>query len=220
MLIKSANSISGSISLPGDKSISHRAAMIGAIAKGTSTIENFSDGKDCASTIRCLRQLGVAIEQTGTTVVVHGVGKKGFREPSEPLDCGNSGTTMRLLAGLLAGQSFCSVLTGDESLQKRPMNRIIEPLREMGANIASEIVSGRVAYESAESRLRQYQAEILASSSDILKTVSFAYQKGGASLLDLLSAQRNDNDVRLAAAQAAADKANAAADLRAALNLN
>ena len=138
MLIKSANSISGSISLPGDKSISHRAAMIGAIAKGTSTIENFSDGKDCASTIRCLRQLGVAIEQTGTTVVVHGVGKKGFREPSEPLDCGNSGTTMRLLAGLLAGQSFCSVLTGDESLQKRPMNRIIEPLREMGANIASE----------------------------------------------------------------------------------
>jgi cobalt-zinc-cadmium efflux system outer membrane protein len=88
------------------------------------------------------------------------------------------------------------------------------------ANIAAEIVSARVAYESAESRLRQYQGEILTSSSDILKTVSFAYQKGGASLLDLLSAQRNDNDVRLAAAQAAADKANAAADLRAALNLN
>jgi cobalt-zinc-cadmium efflux system outer membrane protein len=88
------------------------------------------------------------------------------------------------------------------------------------ANIAAEIVSARVSYESAESRLRQYRGDILSSSSDILKTVSFAYQKGGASLLDLLSAQRNDNDVRLAAAQAAAEKANAAADLRAALNLN
>lgn len=138
MLIKPANSIHGRIGLPGDKSISHRAAMIAAIAEGDSMVENFSDGEDCAFTLRCLRQLGVSIDQSGAAVLVHGVGKKGFRKPSGPLDCGNSGTTMRLLAGLLAGQNFDSILTGDESLQKRPMKRIIEPLRKMGANIASE----------------------------------------------------------------------------------
>ena len=138
MLIKPAISVKGSISLPGDKSISHRAAMIAAIAEGDSLIENFSDGEDCASTLRCLRQLGLEIEQIGNKVTVHGVGKTGFGKPSAPLDCGNSGTTMRLLAGLLAGQKFDSVLTGDESLRERPMNRIIEPLRKMGANITSE----------------------------------------------------------------------------------
>jgi 3-phosphoshikimate 1-carboxyvinyltransferase len=138
VLIRPAKFLKGEISLPGDKSISHRAAIIAALAEGESRIENYSTGEDCASTIRCLRQLGVVIEQKGTTVVVHGVGKHGFKPPSETLDCGNSGTTMRLMAGVLAGQKFDSVLTGDDSLRKRPMRRVIEPLSEMGAGIDSE----------------------------------------------------------------------------------
>ena len=128
------------MSVPGDKSISHRAVIIGSMAEGTTRIENFATGEDCSSSISCLRQLGVQIEQQGTLVVVNGVGKTGFTKPDEPLDCGNSGTTMRLLAGVLAGQGFESILTGDESLRKRPMNRIVEPLERMGARI--ETVEG------------------------------------------------------------------------------
>lgn len=138
MKISKANLIRGTISLPGDKSISHRAAMISAMAEGEAKIENFATSEDCASTLRCLSSLGVEIEQDGTNVFIKGVGKRGFTKPEYPLDCGNSGTTMRLLAGILAGQSFDSVLVGDESLQSRPMKRIIEPLEKMGAKIESE----------------------------------------------------------------------------------
>ena len=112
--------------------------MIASLADGESRIENYSSGEDCAATLKCLRQLGVEIVQDATTVVVNGGGKNRLRAPSEPLDCGNSGTTMRLLAGVLAGQEFESVLTGDDSLRKRPMNRVIEPLRQMGAEIESD----------------------------------------------------------------------------------
>ena len=138
MIIKPARSINGVVTVPGDKSISHRGAIIAAMAEGESQIENFSTGADCASTLRCLRQLGVEIEQCGTTVRVKGVGKVGFQKPDVPLDCGNSGTTMRLLAGVLGGQRFESVLTGDDSLCRRPMNRVIEPLSLMGAAIDSK----------------------------------------------------------------------------------
>jgi 3-phosphoshikimate 1-carboxyvinyltransferase len=137
VIIRPAKSIQGEITLPGDKSISHRAAIIASLAEGESRIENYSNGEDCASTLLCLRQLGVSIEQSGKTVVVHGVGKTGFKPPTEPLDCGNSGTTMRLLAGVLAAQNFDCALTGDESLCNRPMERIVEPLRQMGAIIRS-----------------------------------------------------------------------------------
>src|SRR5262245_17529861 len=121
--------------MPGDKSISHRAALIAALARGTSSIQNFSTSEDCAATLRCLEALGVSIERTGTDVVVDSTG--GFSAPAAPLDCGNSGTTMRLLAGMLAGQSFESILTGDESLRARPMQRIIEPLTMMGSKVSS-----------------------------------------------------------------------------------
>lgn len=121
--------------LPGDKSISHRAALIAALAEGESLITNYSDGRDCASTLNCLRQLGIKIEETGDGLKILGNGLKGFRQSSVPLDCGNSGTTVRLLAGILAGQNFDSVLVGDESLSQRPMQRIIDPLRQMGADI-------------------------------------------------------------------------------------
>lgn len=124
--------------LPGDKSISHRAAIIAALAEGETRIENFATSADCASTIDCLAALGVKIRHLrGNCIVVGGVGKTGLSRPSLPLDCGNSGTTMRLLAGVLAGQSFDSTLTGDNSLRKRPMQRVIDPLSAMGAVIRS-----------------------------------------------------------------------------------
>lgn len=137
MKIRPARFLRGTINLPGDKSISHRAAMIAAMAAGDTRIKNFSTAEDCQTTLKCLKELGVDISQDGTTVIVKGVGKTGFKKPANLLDCGNSGTTMRLLAGILAGQEFDSVLTGDESLSRRPMNRIIEPLTEMGARIES-----------------------------------------------------------------------------------
>ena len=136
--INSVKHIRGTINLPGDKSISHRAAIFSAMANGESKIENFSSAADCASTLDCLENLGVEIRRDGTTVFIKGVGKNGFQKPAKDLDCGNSGTTVRLLAGVLAGQNFESVLTGDESLSVRPMKRVITPLEKMGAKIESE----------------------------------------------------------------------------------
>lgn len=137
MKIYRCRRLGGEIDLPGDKSISHRAAMLSAIAVGRARIENFATSADCASTLAGLRQLGVEIDVDGATVIIDGVGKTGFRKPSAELDCGNSGTTMRLLSGILAGQDFESVLTGDESLRSRPMKRIIGPLGSMGAVVDS-----------------------------------------------------------------------------------
>ncbi len=137
MKIRPAASLNGKIHLPGDKSISHRAAILASMATGETRIENYATSADCASTLDCLRNLGVEIRQEDSTVFVKGVGANGFTKPSKELDCGNSGTTMRLLAGVLAGCDFDSVLTGDASLSKRPMRRIIEPLTEMGAKIES-----------------------------------------------------------------------------------
>lgn len=124
--------------MPGDKSISHRAAMIAALAEGPSVIHNFSTSEDCAATLACLEKLGVKIEREGTSVRVCGVGLDGLRAPTEALDCGNSGSTMRMLAGILAGQDFTSELTGDKSLRSRPMRRIIEPLEMMGARVEAK----------------------------------------------------------------------------------
>lgn len=135
VFINKANRIAGGLRLPGDKSISHRAAMLAAMASGETRIENFATSVDCSFTLSCLANLGVEINREGASVTVKGAGKTGFKKPAGPFDCGNSGTTMRLLAGILAGQRFNSVLTGDESLHKRPMKRVIEPLMLMGAKI-------------------------------------------------------------------------------------
>lgn|SRR6266498_4464232 len=137
MIIKPANRVSGTIRLPGDKSISHRAAILASLASGTSYITNFSTGKDCASTLSCLGQLGVSFERNGNDLMFKGMDGHGFRAPLDPLDCGNSGSTMRLLAGLLATQDFTATLTGDSSLSSRPMQRVIDPLGMMGARIDS-----------------------------------------------------------------------------------
>jgi 3-phosphoshikimate 1-carboxyvinyltransferase len=136
VVIRPARGLSGSISPPGDKSISHRYAMLGGIAEGMTKLENFSTGADCASTLDCLKTLGVKWERIGNAVAIHGRGPK-LKTPSGPLDCGNSGSTIRMLSGILAGQRFTSELTGDKSLSRRPMARIIQPLEMMGAKIHS-----------------------------------------------------------------------------------
>ena len=133
MKITPASRISGEVILPGDKSISHRAAILLALSDGKATITNFATSADCGATVDCLRALGVEIEREPNALRVNGVGKEGLKRPDGPLNCDNSGTTMRLMSGVLAGQDFESVLIGDESLQKRPMKRVIDPIVRMGA---------------------------------------------------------------------------------------
>ncbi|HIV26047.1 MAG TPA: 3-phosphoshikimate 1-carboxyvinyltransferase [Candidatus Scatomonas pullistercoris] len=136
-LQKANRPLTGELTVPGDKSISHRAVMLGALAEGDTEITHFLNGADCLSTIDCFRRLGISIEKDSRRILVHGRGLHGLSAPSSVLDCGNSGTTTRLISGILAGQTFSSHLTGDASIQKRPMGRIISPLRSMGASIES-----------------------------------------------------------------------------------
>ena len=132
--ISPASWISGAISLPGDKSISHRYAMIAAVAEGETRIHNYSTGADCHSTLGCVRALGIEVEGSGTEFAIRGKGLDGLRRPADDLDAGNSGSTIRMLSGILAAQPFQSGIFGDESLSRRPMQRIMKPLAEMGAH--------------------------------------------------------------------------------------
>lgn len=134
-LVRAAPRVRGTLRVPGDKSISHRAALFNALGDGVAHITNFSSGADCGSTLSCLRALGVTIERDGDRVAIEGRGVRGLAEPNDVLDCGNSGTTMRLLSGVLAGAGLFAVLSGDSSLRRRPMARIAEPLRQAGARI-------------------------------------------------------------------------------------
>lgn len=131
----SVDALNGTLEVPGDKSISHRAIMFGSIAEGETTIENFLAGEDCLSTISCFRKLGVNIQQEGTNVTINSKGWKGLQEPTDLLDVGNSGTTIRLMSGILSSLPFQTRISGDESIAKRPMTRVVEPLRLMGASI-------------------------------------------------------------------------------------
>ena len=134
--MRPARNLRGSVSLPGDKSISHRYAMLAGIAEGASRLENYSTGADCASTLGCMRSLGVLWERKDNVIEVQGHGLA-LTVPARPLDCGNSGSTMRMLSGIVAGQNFTSEMVGDESLSRRPMERVIKPLTAMGAQIES-----------------------------------------------------------------------------------
>ena len=133
--ISPARNLSGAIILPGDKSISHRYAMLAAIAVGTTRIANYSTGADCQSTLGCVQALGAAVERQDGHVLIHGQGLDGLHQPAGALDAGNSGSTIRMLSGILAAQHFQTCIGGDESLSRRPMDRIIQPLSEMGASI-------------------------------------------------------------------------------------
>jgi len=133
--VRAARSVGGSVRVPGDKSISHRAALFNALGSGRASISHFSPGGDCTSTLDCLRDLGVDVERQGEHVRITGRGLRGFEEPTDVLDCGNSGTTMRMFSGVLAGSGIYAVLNGDSSLRRRPMARVVEPLRRAGARI-------------------------------------------------------------------------------------
>ena len=137
MKLKTTSCLRGEVTIPGDKSISHRSIMFGSISKGITEIHNFLEGADCLSTISCFRNMGIDIKNKNGIVTVHGKGLRGLNAPSYVLDCGNSGTTTRLISGILAPQHFDVTLTGDDSIQKRPMKRIMEPLSMMGADITS-----------------------------------------------------------------------------------
>ena len=134
-LVSPCDSLSGVITIPGDKSISHRAIMMGSIANGVTKVSGFLEGNDSLATLKSFQQMGVDIEQRGSNLTIKGLGMHGLKAPTKPLDLGNSGTSIRLMSGLLSAQSFDSELCGDESLSKRPMDRIIDPLRQMGAKI-------------------------------------------------------------------------------------
>jgi 3-phosphoshikimate 1-carboxyvinyltransferase len=172
MKIRPARRIDGRVRLGGDKSISHRAAIIAALAQGPSFLTNFSRSQDCASTLECLREIGVAISVEETGVRVQGRGLGGFAQPVEPLYCGNSGSTMRMLAGVLAGQRFVSELTGDESLTSRPMQRIIDPLELMGAKVESN--GSRPPLRISPGPLRPIQYELPVASAQVKSCILLA----------------------------------------------
>jgi 3-phosphoshikimate 1-carboxyvinyltransferase len=172
VLIHPAKSVSGSVRLPGDKSISHRYAMLGAIAEGTTHLENFSTGADCASTLGCLRSLGVQLERNGSSIVIQGKDGK-LWPPVSPLDCGNSGSTIRMLSGILAGQEFTCEMIGDESLSRRPMARIITPLEMMGAKIESA-EGGRPPLRLTGGRLKAINYKLPVASAQVKTSLLFA----------------------------------------------
>lgn len=172
VVILPARNIEGALQLAGDKSISHRYAMLAAIAEGSTRLENFSTGADCASTLNCLAGLGVKWERDNNAVVIQGRGPA-LEAPNAPLDCGNSGSTMRMLSGLLAGQEFASELVGDESLSRRPMARIVEPLEMMGAKIAAND-GGRPPLRITGTRLKAIDYKMPVASAQVKSALLFA----------------------------------------------
>lgn len=170
-VIKPVRNIVGSIRLPGDKSISHRYAMLAALANGATTLRNFSTGADCASTLGCLRSLGVKIAKTDGEITIQGSSRT-LSSPSVALDCGNSGSTMRMLSGILSGQRFSSELIGDASLSRRPMRRIIDPLTQMGAEISSQ--DGRAPLRIRGGKLRAIEYKPQVPSAQVKTSLLFA----------------------------------------------
>ncbi|VDH01684.1 3-phosphoshikimate 1-carboxyvinyltransferase 1 [Lysinibacillus sphaericus] len=166
--------LNGTLQVPGDKSISHRAVMLGAIAKGTTTISGFLAGEDCLSTIRIFSQLGVNIERSGTNVTVKSPGITAWKNPNEALDAGNSGTTARLLLGILAGSQVTAEITGDRYLCKRPMRRVTTPLTEMDAKFESDHVAGTLPLTVKGSPLKAMSYEMPIASAQVKSALLFA----------------------------------------------
>ena len=170
--IRPARNLAGAVRLPGDKSISHRYAMLAALAEGRTRLENFASGADCASTLGCVESLGCrVVRDSSGAIEIHGLGPA-LRAPASALDCGNSGSTIRMLSGILAGQSFVSELAGDESLSRRPMQRIIEPLSAMGARIESS--NGRPPLRISGGRLKGISYKLPVASAQVKSCLLFA----------------------------------------------
>ncbi len=181
LIIRPSRGLTGALTPPGDKSLSHRAVMFASIAEGTTEITGFLSGEDTRNTAKAMRMLGITIEDAGPgAMVVQGKGLGGLSEPSGVLDLGNSGTGMRLLAGLLAGQSFFSVLTGDQYLRKRPMRRIVDPLRSMGA-----VIDGRAGGKLAPLAIRGAGAKV--SAIDYVSPVASAQVKSAVLICGLFA---------------------------------
>lgn len=166
--------LSGELIVPGDKSISHRAIMLGSIAKGKTEVTGFLDGEDCLRTIEMFKQLGVSIERQGTNVSIDSPGMKEWRTPTDELYAGNSGTTARLMAGILAGSDITSVMTGDASLSRRPMDRVTVPLKEMGASITSETTSELLPLRIEGTPLRAIDYQNPVGSAQVKSAILFA----------------------------------------------
>lgn len=198
MAITKANSLKGEIKVPGDKSISHRGVMFGAISEGTTELTGFLDGADCRSTIGCFRAMGIDISQNADHVIIHGKGLHGLKAPSQMLDVGNSGTTTRLISGILAGQPFVSSLNGDESIQKRPMGRIITPLTQMGAHIRSIKDNGCAPLEIGGSPLKAIHYDSPVASAQVKSCVLLAglYADGVTSVTEPV-VSRNHTELML-----------------------
>jgi 3-phosphoshikimate 1-carboxyvinyltransferase len=172
-LVRPARNIRGSVQLPGDKSISHRYAMLAGIAEGPSRIENYSTGADCASTLGCMRALGVKWERKADQDIIEIEGRgAALSAPSTPLDCGNSGSTMRMLSGIVSGQSFTSEMIGDESLSRRPMERVIKPLTAMGAQISSQ--QGKPPLRVTGAKLKAIDYKMPVASAQVKSCLLFA----------------------------------------------
>lgn len=174
MKFSKCSALRGEITIPGDKSVSHRSVMFGSIAKGTTEIHHFLQGADCLSTISCFRSMGVEIENNGSAVLIHGNGLHGLKKPHSTLDCGNSGTTTRLISGILAAQDFTVTLTGDASIQKRPMKRIIDPLAQMGAQIRSLRGNGCAPLEITGSPLHSIHYQSPVASAQVKSAILLA----------------------------------------------
>ncbi len=196
----SVKPLKGTVTIPGDKSISHRAVMFGSLAEGTTEITHFLKGADCLSTIACFRQMGISIEEKKDCILVHGKGLHGLSAPSTMLDTGNSGTTTRLISGILSGQPFESVLNGDASIQKRPMGRIITPLSQMGANITSLKGNGCAPLKIAPASLKGIHYQSPVASAQVKSAILLAglYADGITSVTEP-ALSRNDTELMLSA---------------------
>ncbi|NCC81705.1 MAG: 3-phosphoshikimate 1-carboxyvinyltransferase [Clostridia bacterium] len=186
------------IKIPGDKSISHRAVMLGSIAEGTTEIDGFLTGADCLSTISCFQQLGVNIQRDGEKVTVHGVGLQGLKEPDSVLDVGNSGTTIRLISGILAGQNFTSLLTGDSSIRRRPMKRVLDPLGKMGAEVLGRDNKNKAPFAIKGKELESISYKTPVASAQIKSAILLAglYSKGTTTVIEP-EKSRNHTEVML-----------------------
>ena len=198
MELCSITGLKGRVSVPGDKSISHRCIMFGSIADGVTEVRNFLEGADCLATIRCFRSMGIEIEEKDTTVIVHGKGLHGLSAPDSILDVGNSGTTTRLLSGILAGQPFESKLSGDESLNSRPMKRIMDPLTQMGAHISSILRNGCAPLYIEPSTLHRIHYDSPVASAQVKSCILLAglYAEGETSVTEP-SLSRNHTELML-----------------------